>query len=1094
MSLSFNPATGSFQPYGYLPQPFYGLGNGPPVGFAGTSPLFSSLGFTSVVGALAAAAIGIGAAFGLAALSRSGTANTVQSQPFAAVPLGPPVTTQPQPLPQVGGPSHALVPQITGITNRSAPYEMVPRVYGKYRMYPSNGATPYSFTQNGEQIWSILLCLGPGPLNIQNVEIGQRPLAQYPAGTVLSEISAGTASDAPITLYTEDIQEDDFILPLASGQVQQRTAIGAADELSIDIQFPLGLYTVTTVVNTYKIPQPPGSPYGPGGALASLQPSVTTVTPNVQAAASVSFNVKYRLAGSSGAWTSVGAVSVSDLTSGSLTRTVKWTVPNGVYDIQVEKVTGDGDGTTTVNYCQWIASRAINFKSPMPSLKDQSGNPVYLAQIAMQVKPSSVVSGALQQIGCDVTSQLPAWNGSSWTAAADTQNPAWILADILKTDYARKCVSASSLDLAAFLDWANFCDASGFTFNKIYDQSVTVLDAVKEVTAAGRATWAIRDGVFTVIVDKPRDTVAQCFTPLNSSGFRFTKQFPYPVHALKVNFVNADTSYQQDTIVVYDDGYDASTATKFESLDLPGVTSHAQAWKLGRYHLACRRLRPYVYQFTTDVENLAVTRGDLISMTTDTMLWGAGAGRITDVILDASNNVLAVTLDNEIALDANKSYSVRIRSYFGDTVSAALTLGGTGRTLTFQTPLDPASAPHNGDLVLVFETGKEQLLLVSAIEPHEDLAALITAIDYSPDVYAADSGTIPDFVSNITQPVFQQKTLPAPSINNIRTDELVLFRDPDGSLQSRIQLVMDPPPASVKYFEARSRRTGSSLWGPVHDTPVTTGAVYITGVSDMLTYDVQVRSLDADGFTSDWVEADGILVIGKTTPPPVPVGINMLFDTKGNPTSVYWQYSETALGQPVPPDLAGFRVKYLQGAGVNWDGGHVAADLITATQWDMKNMPLGIVTVMVKAVDTSGNESSGNPAYIIRNLGDAPVENVIDTISSGPAYSDGTSTNGTVSGGIIAATDNGGLFYTADTGALMYSPVPSNDFYTITYLEMSFEKTFEPDADPPQQFSISLDTAITGESYKVEYMEHGTSCFYAQGPLASSTPFYNSDP
>ena len=41
-------------------------------------------------------------------------------------------------------------------------------------------------------------------------------------------------------------------------------------------------------------------------------------------------------------------------------------------------------------------------------------------------------------------------------------------------------------------------------------------------------------------------------------------------------------------------------------------------------------------------------------------------------------------------------------------------------------------------------------LIVRAIEPGDDLTAKITCVDAAPDVWTADSGTPPDFVSEIS--------------------------------------------------------------------------------------------------------------------------------------------------------------------------------------------------------------------------------------------------------------------------------------------------------------------------------------------------------
>src|SRR5262249_21325510 len=67
---------------------------------------------------------------------------------------------------------------------------------------------------------------------------------------------------------------------------------------------------------------------------------------------------------------------------------------------------------------------------------------------------------------------------------------------------------------------------------------------------------------------------------------------------------------------------------------------------------------------------------------------------------------------------------------------------------------------------------------------------------------------------------------------------------------------------------------------------------------------------------------------------------------------VVWTY-------PTPPrDLAGFRLRYRRGTRANWADATAAHDgLLGASQFDASRLPGGNLTLMVKAVDTSGNES-----------------------------------------------------------------------------------------------------------------------------------------
>ena len=71
--------------------------------------------------------------------------------------------------------------------------------------------------------------------------------------------------------------------------------------------------------------------------------------------------------------------------------------------------------------------------------------------------------------------------------------------------------------------------------------------------------------------------------------------------------------------------------TKFEGLEVFGVTDAALAWRHGRYWLAAARLRPETYTLGVDIEHLIAQRGDLVHVQHDVPLWGYGSGRITAV-------------------------------------------------------------------------------------------------------------------------------------------------------------------------------------------------------------------------------------------------------------------------------------------------------------------------------------------------------------------------------------------------------------------------------------------------------------------------------
>jgi hypothetical protein len=214
----------------------------------------------------------------------------------------------------------------------------------------------------------------------------------------------------------------------------------------------------------------------------------------------------------------------------------------------------------------------------------------------------------------------------------------------------------------------------------------------------------------------------------------------------------------------------------------------------------------------------------------------------------------------------------------------------------------------------------------------------------------------------------------------------------------------------------------------------------------------RVRSINGIGIKSVWAYFS-YTVVGKSEPPP---NVTTLVVEKGK---LRWEYTNA------PVDLAGFLVRFQNGNRQLWaDATPMHKNIVTETVFDISQYS-GQKTFLVKAVDTTGNESAA-PAILVQSLGDAIVENVIATQSEAPAW-DGELTNiinsgatlnldfagevyeqeGIAYSGFVNAQDELevaeiGDFY-ADSGAPFYSPDPAILFYSAEYsrLEYLFDYT-----------------------------------------------------
>lgn len=175
-------------------------------------------------------------------------------------------------------------------------------------------------------------------------------------------------------------------------------------------------------------------------------------------------------------------------------------------------------------------------------------------------------------------------------------------------------------------------------------------------------------------------------------------------------------------------------------------------------------------------------------------------------------------------------------------------------------------------------------------------------------------------------------------------------------------------------------------------------------------------------------------------------------------------------------DCAGYVWRYVAGANVNWSAGLPLHDgLVLRTPWAPDALPVGTVTLMVKARDTSGNESA-TPAYVVIELGDAVTGNILESWPQATTFADGTITDGTVNAGVLEADDGSDLFW-LDGDALVWAPPDELMWTPPTYKQM----TYEVDIAPTSAGVLTLVTDIEGDDVRIEYRRGDMSLVWSPG-------------
>lgn len=264
-------------------------------------------------------------------------------------------------------------------------------------------------------------------------------------------------------------------------------------------------------------------------------------------------------------------------------------------------------------------------------------------------------------------------------------------------------------------------------------------------------------------------------------------------------------------------------------------------------------------------------------------------------------------------------------------------------------------------------------------------------------------------------------------------DQLIVSGD--GTLVSRILVSWDALTSSSRVIDLEWQPVGGTTWQHTSVTGDKTSA-YCSPVQDGEFYVIRARVRDVYfQSSSDWTY-ETHQVIGKTMPP------DDITDLSISGAVLNW----TRAGNI---DLAGsvFRFHY----GINFDWGSAAnlhSGIITQAPFDLITRPSGIVTIMGKNVDTSGNESA-HVASVVMNLGDAPVVNVVETIDFKALSFPGTLTNCTINSTNLVADVLDSAYGTDDQSFYGLDNDPAYD--ASAYAQMAY-----------QSEEVAVSTALAG--------------------------------
>ncbi len=338
------------------------------------------------------------------------------------------------------------------------------------------------------------------------------------------------------------------------------------------------------------------------------------------------------------------------------------------------------------------------------------------------------------------TRKVSAFNGTSFDDPAATQSIAWAIADVWLATYGgSRPLDTIDLDGLLVLDgiWA----ARGDRFDGVFDQRLTVWEAVTKIARAGRAK-PFFDGEKLIIVRDEIQTIRTALFNQNniikgSLAIQYQFDSQQDPDGIRIKYMDEDANYQEAEVL------SNVNSTRPKEIQLFGVTNYNQAFKESQYMDAQQALQKQVITFDTELEGHIPLVQDLITVSHDVPDWAQG-GKITD------KTGLVVTTTEPLDFSGTAPFNMVLRREDG-TVSGPweVTQGVLDNQAIFV--IDPDDITFLTELSSTEQTyynfyGTNNLtkdVVVTEIVPKSVTTVTISAIPFILAVHTADTVTIP---------------------------------------------------------------------------------------------------------------------------------------------------------------------------------------------------------------------------------------------------------------------------------------------------------------------------------------------------------------
>lgn len=675
---------------------------------------------------------------------------------------------------------------LAGQGNQARIGQPIPVMYGRNMIYPDFGAQPYTEYAGNEQYLYQLFVVGQGEYDIEQIRLEDTVIESsaiedggiYDATGAFEEIQYQICYNQNVTLYPSNVinsvevtgQEGDCVSGTYSQSLTVITitrnghgfVVGQSKYLNFTSgTAPDGFYTIDTVPNADAFTVSAASATTSGNvAIGDVIGPFVANTAGTDTNAigfdivlprglyyandnggldtrSIDFVAQVRevddLGAPVGSWGTVVNGSISKATTTPQRFSYRAAVAAGRYEARFARTSVKDTDTRTGNDIAWAGLRSY-----MPGSQNYGS----ITVLALKMRASNQLSAqSSRRINVVATRKLSTWDGSTWSSAVATRNPAWAIADICTASYGMQ-LSTSRVDPDGLLSLATTLASRGDNFDAIYDAQQPCWESLSQIARCGRALPYIQGGAVYISRDSAAVTPVAMFTMRNiiKNTFKLSYLFPNEETADAVDIEYWDNgTFQPKQVRAALPGSTESTVAKRQ---LFGCSDRNHAWREGMYMAAANRYRRRMLSFQTEMEGFIPSVGDLIAVQHDMPQWGM-SGELTD--WDAVNQI--ATLSEPVTFGVGTHYMALRKRDGAAADPIVVTPGIDSYHVVFA--IDPSITPDVGvDRERThFAFGLAETLYVEAkvlgIKPRSLERVEISAVVESDAVHTADTGTPP---------------------------------------------------------------------------------------------------------------------------------------------------------------------------------------------------------------------------------------------------------------------------------------------------------------------------------------------------------------